>query len=94
MYFLCFTNRKVTECIQSCSSCQEYYSAGSWHGFRNQIRCRNPYPLIAAAFAVDRARFALQAVTLKDDLVLRIRIFNLIGPIPRVLNVRVESRCA
>lgn len=58
------------------------------------IRCRNPYPLIAAAFAADRARVALHAVILKDDLALRIRIFNLIRPFPRVLTVRVESRCA
>ena len=58
------------------------------------IRCRNPYSLIAAAFAPDRARVALHAVTVKDDLALRIRIFNLIGPFPRVLTVRVESRCA
>ena len=35
-----------------------------------------------------------QAVILKDDLVLRIRIFNLVGPFPCVLTVRVESRCA
>ena len=58
------------------------------------IRCRNPYPLIAAAFAADRTRFVLQAVTMKDDLALRIRIFNLIGPFPCGLTVRVESRCA
>lgn len=41
-----------------------------------------------------RARVALRAVTVKDDLALRIRIFNLIGPFPRGLTVRVESRCA
>lgn len=45
-------------------------------------------------FRPDRARVALHAVTVKDDLALRIRIFNLIGPFPRVLTVRVESRCA
>ena len=84
---------RVGECTEPCGPVKDIIQPARGMDFETNPMSE-PVSADRGCFAADCARFALHAVTLKDDLVLGIRIFNLIGPFPRVLKIGLESRCA